>query len=174
MKQNHQFCWCLHCEWFNCGKVLSNHFCYEKQWQDICIVKASEFIRLWFLAYLWSFPRAYCLCVHVQLECSYPVSQIAYGRVLLFSNWGCPSVHHTPGPPLPSWAPQTTGPCVESCTSPGPDQRYKEALKSTLRQFKTSSVCHPTALSPSVCLNALSSVYSNLHRFKDTGSREEK
>lgn len=60
--------------------VLSDHFCYEKQWQDICILKSSKFIRLWFLAYLWSFPRAYCLCVHVQLECSYPVSQSLYGR----------------------------------------------------------------------------------------------
>lgn len=60
---------------FNCRKVLCDYFCYEKKWQDICILKESEFIRLWFLAYLWSFPKAYCLYVTVQLKCSYPVSQ---------------------------------------------------------------------------------------------------
>lgn len=145
---NHQFCWCLHCEYLSCGKVLSYHFCYEKKWQDICILKASEFIRLWFLTYLWSFPKAYCLCVPVQLKCSYPVSQGVYGRRHFYFLTG-PMLLYIVGPSLtpqqrsashrtPSWELHFSW----------PSERQKGVLKSTLQEFKASLVYLPTDLSP--------------------------
>lgn len=113
---NHQFCWCLHREYLSCSKVLSDHFCYEKKWQDICTLKASEFIRLWFLAYLWSSPKAYCLFVPLQLKCSYPVSQSVYGRKHFYF-LARPMLLRIVGLSIPSRHPQATSLQAGSCTS---------------------------------------------------------
>lgn len=170
---NHQFCWCLHCKYLSCGKVLSDHFCYEKKWQDICILKASEFIRLWFFAYLWSFPKAYCLWVPVQLKCSYPASQGVYGRrhfyfltgpmllyicIIYMYVWASLS--------LPSRDPQATGLQAGNCISDQMSDR-RESWNPPNKGSKPAWFTFPQS-SPHKFAWTLASINSNFQCFKDT------
>lgn len=131
-------------------------------------MKASEFIRLWFLAYLWSFPKAYCSCVHVQLQCSYPASRSEHGRRYFYFLTGAAPLYviHL-GSALPSWALQAAGPLAGSCTSPGLGQQHWGGLKNTLQEFKT----FPPSSSSPVFLRTLwftpASTALKIHRLRE-------
>lgn len=67
---------------------------------------------------MWSFPRAYCLCVHVQLKCSYPVSQSMRGRSYFYFLTGAIPLHTllSPAEPHKPQSPQDLCSCPRPTT----------------------------------------------------------